>query len=68
MEQKCKHPKFNVVWEGSPDELSVEGRMMWRGKCSCGKRVYEVYEPLDEVFEDLAYVNNFVEGPEEVTK
>lgn len=48
----CKHEKEKVDWDDDPDlEKGIGGEIFWYGTCSCGKRVYELYDQQPEVYE-----------------
>ena len=52
---KCTHDRENIEWDKEPELGGNFGSCIaWYGQCSCGKRVYELYEQLEEVYEDEA--------------
>lgn len=47
------HDKENVTWDKKPDfeNHNFADGIPWFGTCSCGRRVYELYCPSEELYE-----------------
>jgi hypothetical protein len=51
MSHRCS--KSEVEWAKEPDLVGLGSGdgIQWHGTCSCGRKVYEVYHPGEDLFD-----------------